>query len=96
MVYYKKSDHKIFGYQKSKTKGKMYDALLLKTGSPKLIRVPFGSVEYENFHDKTGLNLYPHLIHGDKKRRKSYRARHKGYLKEGYYSPSFFSWSLLW
>jgi hypothetical protein len=96
MVYYKKSDHKIFGYQKSKTKGKMYDALLLKTGSPKLIRVPFGSVEYENFHDKTGLNLYPHLIHGDKKRRKSYRARHKGYLKDGYYSPSWFSWSLLW
>ena len=96
MVYYKKSDHKIFGYQKSKTKGKMYDALLLKTGSPKLIRVPFGSVEYENYQDKTGLNLYPHLIHGNKKRRKAFRARHKGYLKEGYYSPSFFSYYYLW
>ena len=96
MVYYKKSDHKIFGFQKSKTTGKMYDALLLKTGSPKLIRVPFGDNSMGNYQDKTGLNLYPHLIHNDKKRRKSYRARHKGYLKDGYYSPSWFSWSLLW
>jgi hypothetical protein len=96
MVYYKKSDHKIFGYQKSKTTGKMYDALLLKTGSPKLIRVPFGDNSMGNFHDKTGLNLYPHLIHGNKKRRKAFRARHKGYLKEGYYSPSFFSYYYLW
>ena len=96
MVYYKKSDHKIFGYQKSKTKGKMYDALLLKTGSPKLIRVPFGSSIHENFHDKTGLNLYPHLIHSDKKRRKNYRSRAKGKVKEGYYSPSWFSYYILW
>ena len=70
MPYYSKKDYKIFGYQRSKTKNKMYDALLLKKGSDKLIRVPFGDNSMGNYQDKTGLNLYPKLIHDDKKRRK--------------------------
>jgi len=96
MPYYKKTDHKLLGYEKSKYARKMYNALLQRKTDNKIIRIPFGHSEYQNYQDKTGLNLYPHLIHGDKERRKKFRARHKGYLKEGYYSPSFFSYYILW
>jgi len=96
MVYYSKKEHKILGYEKSHRAGKMYNAMLLKKGSSKLIKVPFGDNKMGNYQDKTGLNLYPKLIHNDKKRRKAFRDRHKGYLKEGYYSPSWFSYYILW
>ena len=96
MVYYKKTDYKLLGYDRSKRKGKMYDALLERKKDKKIIRVPFGDATMENYRDLTGLNLYPQLIHNDEKRRKSFRARHKGYLKNGYYSPSYFSYYILW
>ena len=95
-MYYKKTDYKLLGYDRSKRKGKMYDALLERKKDKKIIRVPFGDAKMENYRDLTGLNLYPHLIHGNEKRRKLFRARHKGYLKKGYYSPSYFSYFILW
>ena len=95
MTYYKKTDYKLLRFEKSKSKGKMYSAILENKKSKKKIRVNFGSM-MENYQDKTGLNLYPHLVHGNKERRILYRARHKVYLKDGYYSPSFFSWFYLW
>jgi hypothetical protein len=95
MTYYSKKDYKLCGYQKSNTKNKMYDALLMNKQTGKIIKVPFGSM-MENYHDKTGLNLYPHLIHGDKERRRLYRLRAKHNLKTGFYSPSWFSYYILW
>ncbi len=96
MVYYKKSDYKLLGYEKSTRKNKMYDAILQKKSDNKIIRVPFGDIRYENYQDLTGLNLYQHLIHGDKERRKRYQNRHKVFLRNGYYSPSYFSYFILW
>ena len=96
MPYFKIQDYKHTGYQKSNTKDKMYDAILKNKKTSKNVKIPFGDINYQNFKDDTGLNLYKHLIHGDKKRRKSYRARHKGFLKDGYYSPSHFSYNILW
>ena len=96
MTYYNKKDYKLIGFEKSKTKFKMYDGLIQNRKTKKIVRVPFGSTEYQNFQDKTGLNLYPELIHGDKERRRLYRARHIVFLKKGYYSPSYFSWFYLW
>ena len=95
-MYYSKNDYKLVGFRKSKRKGKMYDARLLKYPSGKLVHVPFGSTQYENFSDKTGLNLYPKLVHGDKRRQKSYIARHRHHVRQGYYSPSYFSMTYLW
>ena len=95
MTYYKKTDYKLLGFEKSNRANKQYNALLQRKTDNKIIRVPFGS-KMENYQDKTGLNLYPHLIHGNKERRRLYRARHKVYLKDGYYSPSFFSIKFLW
>lgn len=96
MVYYRKSEYILIGYEKAKAKDKMYNALLQRKKDNKIIRVPFGHNKMGNYQDKTGLNIYPQLIHNDLKRRKSYRTRHKGYLKNGYYSPSFFSYNILW
>ena len=96
MVYYKKTDYKLLGYRKSKTKHKKYDAILENKTTKTIHTVPFGDKKYSNYRDLTGLNLYPNLLHGDKKRRILYRARHKKDLKEGYYSPGYFSYFILW
>jgi len=96
MPFYEKAKYGLVGYDKSRRKHKMYDAILIRKKDNKIVRVPFGDKRYENYRDATGLNLYPHLIHGDKKRRTAYRARHKGYLKQGYYSPGYFSMYYLW
>jgi len=96
MTYYKKTDYKLIGYEKATRKRKMYNALLERNTDKKIIRVPFGDNQMENYHDLTGLNLYPNLIHGDKERRRRFRIRSKGYLRKGYYSPSFFSYYILW
>jgi hypothetical protein len=96
MVYYSKKEYKLLSYESSHRKNKMYNAVLQNKKTLKSVKVPFGDNKMENFRDATGLNLYPRLIHGDAKRRKNFRARHKGYLKDGYYSPSFFSYYILW
>ena len=88
-------NYQLIGFKSSETKNKMYDAILLDNNG-KVIRIPFGDNRYQNYQDKTKLNLYPHLIHGDKERRKRYKHRHKVFLKKGYYSPSYFSFYYLW
>lgn len=93
-MYYSIKDYKLIGFEKSKTKNKMYNAILLKKN--KKYKVPFGDKRYQNFRDITGLNLYPQLIHNDNKRRNNYRTRHKHFLKKGYYSPGYFSYYYLW
>ena len=95
-MYYPKKDHQLLGYRKSKTKNKKYDALIRNKKSGKTIIIPFGDVRYENYHDKTGLNLYPHLLHGDKKRRKAYRSRHRHSVRDDSYSPGWFSFYVTW
>ena len=96
MAYYKKTDYKLLGYEKATRKGKMYNALLERKKDKKIIRVPFGSSDYDNFRDLTGLNLYIRLLDGDKKRRTLYRARHKKDLKDGCYSAGYFIYVILW
>jgi hypothetical protein len=95
MTYYPKKDYKVVSYRKSNTKYKKYDAIL-QNSKGKTFIVPFGDNRYENYQDLTGLNLYKELLHGDKKRRKLYRARHKKDLKASHYSPGYFSYFVLW
>jgi hypothetical protein len=96
MTYYDMNEYKLLGFRKSNAKGKMYYALLVNIFNNKTVRVNFGDRFMQNYRDITGLNAYPSLIHGDEERRKRYKARHKGFLKKGYYSPSFFSYYYLW
>ena len=94
MTYYSKKDYKLLGYRKSKRKNAKYDAILENKKTKKLKYVPFGAIGYENYRDLTGLNLYK--THNDPKKRRLYRARHKKDLKEGYYSPGYFSYYITW
>jgi hypothetical protein len=96
MSYFAKSDYDLVGYRKSTRSKKKYDAILKNKITKRLKHIPFGDNRYEMYQDKTGLNVYPKLIHGDEKRRKSYRSRHAKDIKEGYYSPGYFSMNILW
>ena len=93
-MYYKIAEHRIVGYRKSHTKTKKYDSIIQNKKTGKIYVIPFGAVGYEHYQDKTGLNLYK--SHGDKKRRKLYRARHRKDIKPGYYSPGWMSMNILW
>ena len=57
-------------------KGKKYAAhvFIPSTGSTKIVN--FGSSSYQQYKDRTPLQLWKHLDHNDKKRRDSYRKRH--------------------
>ena len=95
MTFWDKKYYKLVGFEKSERKNKMYNAIL-KSNIGSYHRVPFGDESFENFRDKTGLNLYPQLIHNDEERRRNYRKRHRVYIKEGFYSPGYFSFNYLW
>lgn len=88
-------DYTLKGFRKSKTKGKMYDAILKHKVTDKNKYIPFGDNQMENFRDRTGLNLYPNLIHGDKERKKKWIARHRKNIKYKF-SSAYFSWKYLW
>ena len=96
MSYFPKNNFNLVNFEKSKTKNKKYDAILQNKENKKLMRVPFGDSRFQHFKDKTGLGLYSHLNHLDKSRQKNYIARHSVYIKEGYFSPGYFSMKYLW
>lgn len=88
-------NYKFIGFQESRRKNKKYDAILRNEKTLKYKYVPFGDKRYEQYKDNTGLNIYSHLDHNDKMRRKNYRKRHyKTHFKK--FSPSYFSWHYLW
>ena len=87
-----------FTFKKSTRKGKKY-----MVRSPKGKLIHFGASDMEQFKDSTGLGLYSHKDHGDKKRRKSYRNRASGIRnKKGeltYKNPeyaNFYAYNFLW
>lgn len=84
-------------FRKSKTKNKKYDVYYNNKW------IPFGDSRYQHYKDTTGLKLYSHLDHLNKKRRENYRNRHKAILlknKQPAYknmnSPSYWSYNYLW
>lgn len=96
MTYYYNSQYDFVKFKKSDRKNKKYMAILRNKDTDRTVKVHFGDDRYEHYKDTTGLDLYSHKDHKDKKRRDNYRKRHKGFLKKGYYSPSFFSYYFLW
>jgi hypothetical protein len=94
MSYYPMSDWKLSGFVKSNAKNKKYTAII-RSGN-KIKKIHFGDSRYEQYKDSSGLGLYSKLDHGDKKRRASYKSRHSGFLKPGFYSAGYFSMNYLW
>lgn len=87
--------YKLIDFQKSNTKNKKYDAILLNIKTNRTKKVPFGDKRYQHYKDSTGKNLYSDLNHLDKERRKNYRARHKETAKNKF-SSSYFAYKYLW
>lgn len=94
--YYHKSDYKLIGFEKSKRKNKKYLAALEHKKTGKVVKLHFGDKRYQHFKDSTPLKKFSHLDHKDPERRRRFRQRHKSFLKDGYYSPSYFSYHFLW
>lgn len=96
-MYYSMSEYKLVGYRRSKRAGKKYDAILRRVGQTvKFVHVPFGDLNYQHYKDSTPNKLYTRLDHGDRQRRDRYRTRHKKDLRDGFYSPGYFSYYKLW
>lgn len=87
--------YKLKGFEKSRTKHKKYDAILINRENGKEKRVPFGDNRYPHYKDTTGLNLYPKLNSLDKEKRRMYRLRHAGEDKNKF-SSGFFALKKLW
>lgn len=82
-------------FEKSHLKNKKYNAILINKNTKKEKKIPFGSSSNFHYRDTTGLSKWSHKDHNDKKRRKNYRARHKGEEKNKF-SSGYFSWKYLW
>lgn len=88
------SDYKFDRFEKSKTTGKKYDAILVNKKTKKEKRIPFGAKGYDQYKDKA-LGLYSKDDHNDKQRRDLYRKRHAGEDKSKF-SSGYFAWKYLW
>ena len=95
-TYYPIRDYELIGFKKSTRPRKMYKAIIENKRTKRRVELHFGDSTMKNYGDKTGLDAYPQLIHGDKKRRDRYISRHSGFIKKGYYSPGYFSMEYLW
>jgi len=78
----------------------MYSAILKNKENDREVKIHFGDNKLGNYQDKTGLNAYPKLTHGDKQRRRNFRSRFSGLKQKQdwntYYTPLYFSWTKLW
>jgi hypothetical protein len=82
-------------FERSRSRGKKYDAVIRNKRTLREKRVPFGALGYEQYRDSTGLGLYSGSNHGNPKRRKNYRTRHAGENARKF-SSGYFSWKYLW
>jgi hypothetical protein len=101
MPYLPKRSWKLKGFKRSKRKGKKYDAVLQHKTTGAQRTMSFGAIKsngkpYPQYRDSTNLGLYRKLDHGDKERRRRYRARHRVYIKPGMWSPGWLAWRYLW
>lgn len=95
-MYLSQHDYTFLRFEKATAKDKKYNAVLQNNKTKREKRIPFGCSFMENYQDKTGLNLYPQLIHGDPVRRKAFQSRFHHLLKDGYYSAAYYSYYYLW
>lgn len=93
-MYYNMDDYDFIKFERG-TGNKKYNAILKNKTTGRAVRVGFGDVRHQQFKD-TAMGLYKKLDHNDENRRRLFRLRHHKNLKNGFYSPSFFSYFFLW
>ena len=103
-----KMKERIVRFNKSKKKGKKYEAIIknIKTGNTRILH--FGADAYQQYKDRTPLKLYAKKNHGTRKRMQNYFNRHSGTKNrreaieiekrksDGYYNPKILSHEYLW
>ena len=99
---------RIVRFEKSKSKGKKYTAIVENIKTKKQRVIHFGGLGYQQYKDRTPLKLYAKHNHGTRKRMRNYFNRHSGtpnrkkaIQKEirksgGLYNPKILSHIYLW
>lgn len=95
MIVKNPNDYSFLRFEVSHLATKKYNSVLLNKKTNRELRVPFGSVGYQQYKDNTGLGVYSKYDHNDPKRRALYRKRHKG-EELNKYSSGYWSWFFLW
>jgi uncharacterized protein YlbG (UPF0298 family) len=95
-MFLNKYEYGLIGFEKSNRKNKKYNAILINYNTKQKKIIPFGDLRYQQYKDRTYLNLYSHLNHNDENRRRLYILRHKKDIKNGFYSAGYFSMFYLW
>ena len=67
----------IVNFERGKQK-KKYMVHLKDKKTKKVRTLSFGHKDYQQFKDRTKLQLYKHLNHGERKRMRNYYSRHSG------------------
>ena len=87
---------------------KKYTAVIRNNKTKNIRHLHFGDKNYEQFKDRTGMGLYSHKNHGDRRRQENYYNRHSGVKKrkhaialekrrgKGLYTPKLLSHIYLW
>jgi hypothetical protein len=92
---YPDNEWKLVQFEKCNDGKKKVIAILENRNTKKRVNMKFGMKGSSTYQDKTGVG--GDETHGDRKRRESYRSRHRG---EGdtsrKWSPGYFSWWYLW
>ena len=95
-MYFSKMEHNFIEFKKSNSKNKKYAAIIEHKFSKRKKTINFGDDRYEQYKDATGLGLYSHKDHLDKKRRAAYKLRHHKDIQDGEFSAGYFSMKFLW
>ena len=98
---------RIIKFEKGPNK-KKYTAYVQDKKTKKVRKLHFGHKDYQQYKDRTPLQLYKHKNHGTRKRMQNYFSRHSGTKKrgeaikrekrksKGYYTPKILSHIYLW
>jgi hypothetical protein len=95
-MFFHQTNYDFMCFEKSKIKHKKYNGIIQHKTSGRIVKIPFGDDRYGQYRDQTGLGVYSDKDHMDSFRIFNYIQRHKKWVKDGYFSPGFFSLMYLW
>ena len=85
------TEYECRGFRISHAKNQKYDAVLVHKKTSTQILLPFGGATTKTYHDLTGLNAFPTMLHHNNELRRLYHKRNDKRLRCGYFSASYFS-----
>ena len=62
-MFLNKREYGLIGFEKSNRKNKKYNAILINYNTKQKKIIPFGDLRYQQYKDRTYLNLYSHFLY---------------------------------